>query len=106
MRLNDLYVKPLSLPVTQAGINLGTWDPNSAISEGINFGDESKLLIPGVSTTDRLLSTPMEREILYDETENKVYFGDGTTVGGLPIGSGSGGGGGDAISLIVASALG
>lgn len=102
MRLSNLYSKPISLPVTQAGLDLGTWDPNASVNEGINFGESSKLLIPGVTSTERLLSTPLEREILYDETEDKVYYGDGITVGGNPVGSG----GGDAISLLVASAVG
>lgn len=102
MRLSQLYTKPISLPVTIAGIDLGVWDPASSITKGINFGENSKLLIPGVTSTERLLSTPLEREILYDETEDKVYYGDGITVGGNPVGSG----GGDAISLVVASAVG
>lgn len=97
MRLSNLYKLPISLPVTQAGLDLGTWNPNSSVDEGVNFGENSKLLIPGVTTTERLLSTPLEREILYDETEDKVYYGDGITVGS---------GGGDAISLVVASAVG
>jgi hypothetical protein len=100
MRLSSLYSKPLSLPVTQAGIDLGTWDPGASITEGINFGASSKLLIPGVTETERLLSTPLEREILYDTTLKTIYYGDGVTLGGLPVGSGSG----DAISLIVAAA--
>lgn len=95
MRLSNLYYKkPISLPTTVAGLDLGTWDQNSSMTEGINFGENSKLLIPGVTSAERESATPLEREILYDETEKIIYYGDGVTVGGIVVGTGAAGGGG------------
>ena len=37
------------------------------------------------STGDRLSTTPLIGEIVYDITTKAVYVGDGTTVGGLPV---------------------
>ena len=37
------------------------------------------------STGDRLATTPLVGEIVYDTTTKAVYVGDGTTVGGLPV---------------------
>jgi hypothetical protein len=37
------------------------------------------------STADRLASTPLIGEIVYDTTTKAVYIGDGTTAGGLPV---------------------
>lgn len=104
MKLSSLYSKPISLPVTAAGANLGTWDPAASVTEGISFGETSKLLLPSITSTTRLTSVPMESEIFFDETEKVIYYGDGTTSGGVQVGAGAGGG--DAISYIVAAANG
>ena len=101
MKLSNLYIKPLSLPITQAGVNCGTWDPNSSITEGINFGDASKLVLPIITETERLNSILVNGEIVFDSTLKKLFYGDGVTPGGLQVGSGSGNG--DAISLLVAA---
>jgi hypothetical protein len=37
------------------------------------------------STADRLATTPLVGEIVYDTTTKAVYVGDGTTAGGLPV---------------------
>jgi len=37
------------------------------------------------STADRLATTPLVGEIVYDTTTKAVYVGDGTTTGGLPV---------------------
>jgi hypothetical protein len=37
------------------------------------------------STADRLATTPLVGEIVYDTVTKAVYVGDGTTVGGLPV---------------------
>jgi hypothetical protein len=37
------------------------------------------------STADRLATTPLVGEIVYDTTTQAVYVGDGTTTGGLPV---------------------
>ena len=104
MKLQNLYSKPISLPVTQAGVNFGTWDPSASITDGISFGENSKLVLPSVTEATRLASTPVESEIFYDETSKILYYGDGTTQGGVQVGSGAGGG--DAISLLVAASVG
>lgn len=43
----------------------------------------NKLRLPHTSTATRLQSTPLARELLYDDDENAVYYGDGTTAGGV-----------------------
>ena len=47
----------------------------------------SKWIVPIATTTERSAITPDEGEILYDETEEKYYGGDGSTVGGIEIAS-------------------
>jgi hypothetical protein len=37
------------------------------------------------STADRLATTPLVGEIVYDTTTKTVFVGDGTTLGGLPV---------------------
>ena len=39
--------------------------------------------------TNRAGQTPAEGEFLYTTDEKKLYIGDGTTAGGIPVGSGS-----------------
>lgn len=85
MRLSNLYKKPISLPTTVAGLDLGTWDPSASMTVGINFGENSKLLIPSVTSAERESTTPLEGEIFYDKTEKIIYYGDGETLGGNPI---------------------
>ena len=36
-------------------------------------------------TADRLATTPLVGELVYDTTTGSVYVGNGTTVGGLPV---------------------
>ena len=38
-----------------------------------------------MSTTDRMSVTPNPGEFIYDETEKKLYVGDGETVGGVEV---------------------
>lgn len=38
-----------------------------------------------MSTTDRMSITPNPGEFIYDETEKKLYVGDGETVGGVEV---------------------
>lgn len=45
--------------------------------------------VPGVTTIQRLTLTPLAREILQDTDTSIFYAGDGVTVGGIAIGSGS-----------------
>ena len=40
-------------------------------------------------TSDRLTITPVEGELIYDTTQQSLYVGDGTTVGGRPVSAGS-----------------
>ena len=47
----------------------------------------SQWIVPKVTTTERMTITPAEGEILFDETENKYYGGNGSTVGGIEISS-------------------
>lgn len=47
----------------------------------------NKFLPPKTSTVTRTAATPIDGEILYDTDEKKLYYGDGTTVGGKAIGS-------------------
>ena len=49
--------------------------------------------IKGGLEADRLSQTPESRELLVTTDELKLYLGDGATVGGVAIDSGSGGGG-------------
>ena len=47
----------------------------------------NKFIPPQTTTTTRTAATPLDGEILYDTDEKKLYYGDGTTVGGKAIGS-------------------
>ena len=47
-----------------------------------------KLVLPLATSTERLTITPEAGELLYDETLDKTFEGDGTTVGGNVLGSG------------------
>ena len=42
----------------------------------------NKFIPPQTTTTTRTAATPLDGEILYDTDEKKLYYGDGTTVGG------------------------
>lgn len=44
------------------------------------------------NTASRVSITPLAGELLFDTTVNTVYVGDGTTQGGIPVGSGGSGG--------------
>lgn len=48
------------------------------------------LKLPRASTTDRLTITPAVSELIFDTTLNKIYYGDGSTVGGVQLGAGAG----------------
>jgi len=54
----------------------------------------SKFYPPSTTSAIRLANTPAKGEILFDTDLNKLFIGDGITVGGIEIGSGGGGGGG------------
>lgn len=45
----------------------------------------AKWKIPRATTAERLGITPDSGELIYDETLEIVYYGDGATVGGLPF---------------------
>ena len=50
-----------------------------------------KIILPRISTADRLTITPDAGEMVYDTDLNEFFYGDGTTVGGAPfavVGSG------------------
>ena len=47
----------------------------------------NKFIPPTTNTATRTAATPIDGEILYDTDEKKLYYGDGTTVGGKAIGS-------------------
>ncbi len=49
-----------------------------------------KILLPQITTADRMGITPDARELIYDTDLNQVFYGDGTTVGGVPIITSSG----------------
>lgn len=42
-----------------------------------------RLRLPYTTTANRLASTPLQRELLYDIEEDTVYYGDGATPGGV-----------------------
>jgi hypothetical protein len=44
-----------------------------------------KLKLPYATTANRLASTPLQRELLYDIEEDVIYYGDGATVGGVKL---------------------
>ena len=44
-----------------------------------------KFIAPKCTTTERMTITPDVGELLFDETLQKFFQGDGTTVGGIPI---------------------
>jgi len=48
-----------------------------------------QIRIPKATTVERLANTPAAAELLYDDTLNLVFYGDGVTVGGLEFVSGS-----------------
>jgi hypothetical protein len=45
------------------------------------------ILLRRGTTAEREAYTPVEGEIIFDTTEDRAYAGDGTTAGGIPIGS-------------------
>lgn len=47
-----------------------------------------QFIAPKATTTQRLTITPVQGELVFDTTSNKLYGGDGTTVGGFLIGNG------------------
>lgn len=49
----------------------------------------NKFLPPQTNTATRTASTPIQGEMLYDINENQLYYGDGLTIGGKRIQSGS-----------------
>ena len=55
----------------------------------------SKLIIPQLTTTERLAFTPAASQLLFDNELKILYVGDGITPGGIPVGSGLGGGSGN-----------
>lgn len=53
----------------------------------------SKFLPPRATTALRLANTPLKGELLFDTDLDKLFIGDGVTVGGIEVGTGTGGGG-------------
>jgi len=49
----------------------------------------ARLQIPYMTTTQRNLVTPNSKDLLLDTTLNKVYIGDGITVGGVQLNPGA-----------------
>ena len=45
------------------------------------------ILLRRGTTTEREAYTPVEGEIIFDTDEGRAYTGDGTTAGGVPVGS-------------------
>lgn len=45
------------------------------------------ILLRRGTTTEREAYTPVEGEIIFDTDEGRTYTGDGTTAGGVPVGS-------------------
>mgnify|MGYP001576567084 CR=1 FL=1 len=45
------------------------------------------ILLRRGTTVERDEYTPLQGEIIFDTTDNRVYTGDGTTAGGVPVGS-------------------
>jgi hypothetical protein len=43
----------------------------------------AKLRLPYATTANRLVATPLQRELIYDIEEDVVYYGDGATPGGV-----------------------
>jgi hypothetical protein len=42
------------------------------------------LIVPKATTAERTGITPAAGEVIFDETQSVIYFGDGSTLGGLP----------------------
>ncbi len=59
-----------------------TWDYES------NQKNMGIFLGPRITTADRLALTPGAAELIYDTDLGKYYYGDGATLGGLPVSSG------------------
>jgi len=47
----------------------------------------NKFVPPQTDSITRTAATPLNGEVLYDIDEKKLYHGDGTTVGGVALGS-------------------
>ena len=77
---------------TGSGLNLGVWDSSGTFTSGVRFdGTGDKVLLPTATTAERSAVTLLEAELVYDRDEAKFYYGDGVTLGGVVVGSGSGG---------------
>lgn len=50
----------------------------------------NKFIPPQTDTVTRSAATPLDGEVFYDTDEKKLYYGDGTTVGGVAVGAGGG----------------
>jgi hypothetical protein len=44
-----------------------------------------KFVLPAATTAERLTITPDSGELIYNETDNTVYLGDSTTLGGVKL---------------------
>lgn len=53
----------------------------------------AKFLPPRTTTNIRIANTPAQGELLFDTDTNKLYIGDGITIGGIEVGTGASTGG-------------
>lgn len=88
--IRNLYKKTNTQTGLGAGLNLGTWDNSGTFTTGTAFdGNDSKMIIPKVTTAVRTASTPLVGEIVYDTDDDLLYRGDGVTLGGVVVGGAS-----------------
>lgn len=76
--IRDLFKKTNTQTGLGAGLNLNTWDNSGTFTTGVAFdGNDSKFIVPKVTTVARTAVTPLEAEIIYDSDEEVVYYGNG-----------------------------